>query len=286
MELRQLVILTFQVSILLIVFSFGLQATSRDLLYVIRRPGLLGRSLLAMFFVMPVVAVALALMLDFRRTVEIDVVALAISAVPPLLPNRGSRAGGHTSYALGLMVTVAVLSIVIVPTAVELVGWLVGRSLAMAPGAVARVILIMIVMPVTIGMVVRGVVPGVADRIEKPVVLVAHVLLAIAVMALLVASASEVWAQADVSSLLAMAIFVLVGLAVGHVMGGPEPDHSVVLALSTACRHPGIAIGIVTANFPDVRPGPTILLYVIVSALLCIPYIAWHRRQVAAAVPA
>ena len=286
MELRQLVMLTFQVSILLIVFSFGLQATSRELLYLIRRPGLLGRSLLAMFVVMPMVAVSLAMMFNFRRTVEIDMVALAISAVPPLLPNKGSRAGGHTSYALALMVTAAVLSIVIVPAAVEQIEWLVGRSLAMAPSAVARVVLIMIVMPVITGMVVRGVVPAVADRIEKPVGLVAKILLAIAVIALLASSASEVWAQADVSSVLAMAIFVLVGLAVGHVLGGPEPDHSVVLALCTACRHPGIAVAIVAANAPDVRPGPTILLYVIVSALICIPYVVWSRQQVAATVPA
>ena len=231
MELRQLVMITFQVSILLIVFSFGLQATSRELLYLIRRPGLLGRSLLAMFVVMPVVAVSLALMFNFRRTVEIDMVALAISAVPPLLPNKGSRAGGDTSYALALMVTAAILSIVIVPAAVELIELLVGRSLAMAPGAVARVVLIMIVIPVITGMVVRGVVPAVADRIEKPVGLVAKILLAIAVIALLASSASEIWAQADMSSILAMSIFVLVGLAIGHVLGGPEPDHSVVLAL-------------------------------------------------------
>jgi len=286
MELRQLVILTFQVSILLIVFSFGLQATSRDLLYLIRRPGLLGRSLLAMFVVMPLVAVSLALMFNFQRTVEIDVVALAISAVPPLLPSRGSKAGGHTSYALGLMVTVAVLSTVIVPASVELIGLLVGRSLAMAPSVVARVVLVMIVLPVMTGMVVRAVLPAVADRIEKPVVRVAHVLLAVAVLALLAGSATAIWAQADVSSILAIAIFVLGGLTVGHVMGGPEPDHSVVLALSTACRHPGIAVAIVAANFPDVRPGPTILLYVIVSAILCIPYIAWNRRQLVATVPA
>jgi bile acid:Na+ symporter, BASS family len=285
MELRQLVMLAFQVSILLTVFSFGLQATSRDLLYLIRRPGLLVRSLLAMFVVMPVFAVSLALAFNFRQTVEIDVVALAISAVPPL-PNKGSKAGGHTSYALGLMVTVAVLSIVIVPAAVELVGWLVGRSLAMAPSVVARVVLVMIVLPVMTGMVVRAVLPALAERIEKPVMLVAHLLLAVAVLALVAGSATPISALADVSSILAMAIFVLEGLAIGHVMGGPEPDHSVVLALSTACRHPGIAVVIVAANFPDVRPGATILLYLIVSAILCIPYLAWHRRQFAATVPA
>ena len=286
MEPQQLIMLAFQASILLTVFGFGLQATSDDLLFLVRRPGLLGRSLLAMFLIMPLFAITLAVMFNLRRTVEIDVVALAISAVPPLLPNKGSKAGGHTSYALGLMVIVAVLSIVVVPLAVTLIGWLVGRSFELAPGVVARVVLTAIVAPVLAGMAIRAYLPAVADRIEKPLGLVTKVLLLVAVLALLVGTAGRIWALADRSTVLAMSAFVVAGLAVGHVLGGPEPDHSVVLALSTACRHPGIAIGIVTANFPDVRPGATILLYMLVAAVICFPYIAWQRRHVAPAVPA
>jgi BASS family bile acid:Na+ symporter len=57
-----------------------------------------------------------------------------------------------------------------------------------------------------------------------------------------------------------MVAFVGVGLIVGHLMGGPDPEHSIVLALSTACRHPAIALSIAAANFPDQRFGGTILL--------------------------
>jgi BASS family bile acid:Na+ symporter len=69
-------------------------------------------------------------------------------------------------------------------------------------------------------------------------------------------------------------------------MGGPDPEHSVVLALSSACRHPAIALSIAATNFPDERFGGTILLYLIVSAVVGIPYIAWQRKQVAVTVPA
>jgi hypothetical protein len=61
MELRQLVILALQVSILCTVFGFGLRATTGDLLYLARRPGLMLRSLLAMLVVMPLVALGLSL---------------------------------------------------------------------------------------------------------------------------------------------------------------------------------------------------------------------------------
>jgi len=60
MDLKHILGLAFQVSILCTVFGFGLKATLEDLLYLIRRPGLLARSLLAVFVIMPLFAVALA----------------------------------------------------------------------------------------------------------------------------------------------------------------------------------------------------------------------------------
>ncbi len=52
-----------------------------------------------------------------------------------------------------------------------------------------------------------------------------------------------------------------------------------MLALSTASRHPAIALAIAKTNFPD-EPflAATIALYLLVVTLLAIPYIKWRRR--------
>jgi hypothetical protein len=47
-----------------------------------------------------------------------------------------------------------------------------------------------------------------------------------------------------------------------------------------------IALGIVATNFPDQRFGALILLYVIVNAVIGIPYVRWQKRQVTGVVPA
>jgi BASS family bile acid:Na+ symporter len=279
MSLRQLVVLAFQVSILCTVFGFGLRATSEDLLYLLRRRGLLLRSLIAVFIVMPVVALVLDRTFDFRPTVEIALVALALSPVPPLLPKKETKLGGNASYALGLMALLSLLSIVVVPLALELVGRFVGRSFEMGAGAIARVVLIAAILPLIAGMAVRALVPGIADRIEKPVGMVARVLLPVAVLALVAGSWQAIWAAVGDGTILAIVAFVAAGLLVGHLMGGPDPEHSIVLALSTACRHPAIALSIAAANYPDERFGGPILLYLIVNAIVGIPYIAWQRRQ-------
>jgi BASS family bile acid:Na+ symporter len=72
-------------------------------------------------------------------------------------------------------------------------------------------------------------------------------------------------------------LFTAVGLAVGHVLGGPHPDNAVVRALTTACRHPPIAVGIAAANLPG-QFAATILIYLLASAVACMPYLAWRRR--------
>lgn len=69
-------------SIVLIVFGFGLQATTGDLLYVLRRPGVLVRSLVAMFVVMPALAILLTTGFHFQRPIMIALIALAISRCP------------------------------------------------------------------------------------------------------------------------------------------------------------------------------------------------------------
>jgi hypothetical protein len=50
-----------------------------------------------------------------------------------------------------------------------------------------------------------------------------------------------------------------------------------------ACRHPGIALSIASANFPDEQFAGTILLYLIINAVVGMAYLGWRRRQVVAA---
>src|SRR5262245_56591235 len=133
LTIKQLVLLVAQISILCTVFGFGLKATRDDLLYVIRRPGLLARSLIAMFVAMPVLAFALVRLFDFRPVVEIALVALAISPVPPMLPQRERKAGGDRSYALGLLLVAAAVGIVVAPFALWILAGVVGRPLSVSP---------------------------------------------------------------------------------------------------------------------------------------------------------
>src|SRR5262245_57514118 len=100
MDLKHLVLLALKISVFTMVFGFGLRATSKDLLYLLRRPGLLVRSLIAVLVIMPAVAVAMARWFDLRQTAAVTLLALSISPVPPLLPKKIAQAAGQQSYGL------------------------------------------------------------------------------------------------------------------------------------------------------------------------------------------
>ena len=155
MTLQQLTILVLQTSILLMVFSFGLRASGEDILYLARRPALLVRSLTAMFVIMPLVAVAIVRTFELRPSVEIALVALVISPIPPLLPSKGGKAGGHASYGLGLMTIVALLSVIIVPLGVRILGAVFKQPFAISAGAIAGLALQTTILPLAAGMAVR-----------------------------------------------------------------------------------------------------------------------------------
>lgn len=276
--MKQLVILAFQSSIILTVFCFGLKASMDDLLYVVREPWLLLRSVLAVTVVMPIIAIALIYAVDLDRNVRIALTALAISPLPPLLPNKETKAGGHESYALGLMVLLALLSIVLIPLYVRVLAGILDRSFDMPGSAIAGIVLKTVLVPLVVGMVLRSFAPGLAARVAKPLSIFAKALLALGVLALLIYAAPGLLKLIGNATLIAIVVFTMIGLAIGYVFGRPEQEHSIVLALSTACRHPAIALTIAATNFPDLQFGPTILLYLIVSGIATGLWIAWLRR--------
>ena len=103
MTAQTLILLALKSSIVLSVFAIGLASRVEDTLSC-SPSGLLLRSALAINVVMPLVAAAMAWAFDLPKAVEVALVALAVSPVPPLLPKKQIKAHGEPSYAIGLLV--------------------------------------------------------------------------------------------------------------------------------------------------------------------------------------
>ncbi|RZT94974.1 bile acid:sodium symporter family protein [Rivibacter subsaxonicus] len=266
------------VSVMLVVFGLGLDASRQDALSLFRNPGLLLRSWLSMNVIMPLVAAGFVVAFDLPTPVDIALVALAISPVPPLLPRKEMKAGGQESYAIGLCVAIALLSIITVPIAVALFTGAFGRAGEISPLQVAKSVLMTVVVPLTVGIVLRRRVPALAEKLARPVALWGMVLLVLSALPLVYAFWPGVSALFGNGTVLIIAAMATIGLGVGHVLGGPHAHTRTVLALSTTSRHPAIALAVAVAGGAETKPAlAAILLYVIVATLISVPYVAWRK---------
>jgi bile acid:Na+ symporter, BASS family len=271
----------FQASIMLTVFGFGLEASLDDLLYLLRRPGLLLRSLVAMFVVMPVFAIFMASVFSFDRAVVVALVVISISPIPPALPKKVTKAVGEGAYGLGLMVTAASLSIAYIPLATYLIGRYLNKPFSMDPAAVAKLIGLSVLIPLAAGIVSRKFAPAIAIHFGPTLVRIAEIGFLIGLLSVLAFALPTAWSLVGNGTLMGLIAFVLVGLLVGHLLGGPSPDERVTLGLSTACRHPGLALAIASANVPEERGVVSaVILYLLANAILTIPYVKWQRKEV------
>jgi BASS family bile acid:Na+ symporter len=281
MTLATLIPLALKISVALNIFGLGLETGLSELTYLFRKPGLFVRSMLSIFVIMPVFAVIVALLFNLSPPVKIALVALSLSPIPPLLPKKILKAGGRHDYALSLLVTASVFATILIPININLMGRVFGLPMQMSAAALGVLVLKAILAPLALGIAFRIVARELADRVAGTVVTIATVLLLVSLLPVLFTQRQELISLIGNGTLAAMAAFAVVGLGTGHFLGAPGRENRPVLALSTASRHPGVALAIAQTNFPQQRLAlAAVLLFFIVNAIISIPYVARYKRPV------
>jgi BASS family bile acid:Na+ symporter len=264
------------------VLALGLKARAADVLYLWHRPGLLLRSFLAMYFVTPLIAVLLVLLLNLPPGQSLGLVLVAISAGAPLLPKTLLKLGCNPPYVYSLLVSTALAAVLTVPCSLAVLSPILPEHARESPLSVAVVVARTFLVPLAVGMVLRHLAPLTADRIRGPVLLAAGLVLVTVLLGLLVLNFSAIL-EFDLPSLGAIAILTFGGLAVGHLLGGPEPGNRTCLALASSTRHLGLAAVIAVATFSKARPLPTVLVFMLVSIVATVLYGHVRKKQLAAA---
>src|SRR4029453_13815303 len=174
----------------------------------------------------------------------------------------------------------ALFAIVSIPLSVVIIGRIFDKPAYITPARVALIVSITVIAPLAAGIFVRHFAPRFAEGIERPVSLFATVALLVGVLPIVFAAWPAAVALVGNGTLAATAVFVVSGLAAGHVLGGPDPDDRVVLALATATRHPGVAMAVAHAAAPGEKLVlGAVLWHLIVGLIASAIYIAWRRRQ-------
>lgn len=279
MELKTVIPIVIQISLILIVASIGLQSKWSDLIFALRRPALLLRGFVAVYVAVPVVAVALAMALPIEPVVKIGIVAMALSPLAPFAPGKMLKAGAETSFVVGVYIALLVLAVVVVPASLALLASFVPRAGSIGSGAIASFVITSVLVPLAAGLLIASLAPAAAPRLARIASLVGNVAVLIIILPVIFIARNQIGALFGNGGVLAMALTVLAGLAAGHLLGGPDPHRRIALAQAAATRHPGIAGLIVHRNFDDQRAMLAVALFLLVGILVSGLYGKWaHKR--------
>jgi BASS family bile acid:Na+ symporter len=265
------------VTVFTVMLSVGLGIVLGELRWIWERPGAMVRGLFSVLIAVPALALVVTRVLELPRLAAIGVVLMAISPGAPVALRRSLAAGGHRAFATSLQISVAFLAVLSMPLSIAALNHVYAGHASVAPWDVARQVFVAQLLPLGLGMVLRQAAAPLAARLEPRLARIGNALLVATVVVVLI-NGWEGTVTAGFRVLTAAALITGAALAVGHLLGGPEPATRTAVAITSAARNPGLALLVAAVNAAPPAINAAILAYLLVSMLAIIPYVAWRSR--------
>lgn len=274
-------LLLVKTTIFTLMLAIGVNLSFQQMISLWRRPGLLLRSLLAVILLVPLVVLLLLRWLDLPPAVATGLAVLAAAPGAPLTHKRSRMAGGSLPYSASLQLTLALLAVLITPLTLAIFYSLFEiQTESVRVFEVARQVAIVQFLPVSLGLLVQRFGPKLAAVIGRPLNVVANVLFLTLVILALIPGLRMIVHLGGLP-LSAIVIMVIVSLTIGHILGGPTEDERSALAVASIARNIGLALLITTLSGVEKEIIPTLLSYMLLGAIVAIPYSLWSKRRIA-----
>lgn len=279
------IIVPLSVAVVMFVQGLGISPV-QVLKFFKERPGLMLRSLVAGLVLVPAAALAIIFVLIPSHGVAIGLAIMVACPPAPLMLQSVPKMGkGSAPFMASIHLSFAALAILTVPAVLYVISQPLGFHADVALGTLAWTLARTILIPVGLGLILRGLVPDFAHKILPIVSRVGSIGLIIAVLVVLVVLGPTL-IHMDPWSYLTIASVSIAALLIGHLLGPSDPYERTSLAIETGVRHPGLAFTIAAMNFTPERAlpvmGPCILTFILVAYI----YIFLHRRRTASGAPA
>jgi BASS family bile acid:Na+ symporter len=229
-----------------------------------------------MYVFVPLAAFLIVKMIPLTQGAKVALLVLAVSSGAPLLPRKLGRIG-NDPYIYSLLITSSLLAILIVPALTTLLLWHFGIATKLSMLEAAALIGKAILLPLLIGMALGAFIPKHKGRIADRLTAVSAIIFVIASVAL-IALHWRLFMEVRTSGIAALLILMLIATVIGHILGGPRPEHRAALAIACCTRHVGVA-AIVAATFPGPHTLVLLVAYVACSSLISLSYLRWDRRN-------
>lgn len=272
--------LTLMASIILLLFALSLRARFADLGYLLTHWQQGVGALVAMFVIVPAIAILMADLLPIEPAVKVALVAISLSPIPPILPGKQLKAGGHACYITGLLILATLASIIVAPIGITFAASLLDKDAHITPMSVATPLIISILLPLFAGMIGGKVLGSYIDGISAVCSKLGSILLMIAMVGLVIVLMPGIIKLIGQGTLVVLTAAIVAGIVAGYLLGGKDPGDRAALALAAASRHPGVAVAIATHSFPDAKLAPAaIVMSMVISTVISLPLLHLLTRH-------
>jgi len=262
------------ISVIFMMLGVGLKTPLREVLDVARRIGLVMRGVLANFVIVPVLVCLSLIWLPLDPDVKLGILLMAAAPIAPMVPPFVDMAKGDVAYSVGLMIIVALLSVVLTPL---ILGLAIPESVgdvALNPLEIVKTLLIAQLIPIGLGMAIRSRSPRWSERLLQFVPKVGQYGLILGVGLIMVSQAAQILSISLLAHLV-IPLWVVAFLFIGDwMLVGETAPRRRALAVATAIRNVPLAFLIAGQSFPGTVVAPVTLL---MSAYVMIFSIAYGR---------
>jgi bile acid:Na+ symporter, BASS family len=251
-----------------IMLSMGMQVKFQAVTASVRPVHRVALGLLANYVLVPAVTVGLLILFQAAPLVSAGFLILAVCPGAPISPPATTIAKGNVAWAIGMMVILAGLSALLSPALLSI---LLSR---IAPEsdlhidflAIVRTLLVAQMLPLAAGLAIHHWLPQLAQKIGKPLGMVANLLLLVLV-GLILATQFETLAAIRLRGWTGMGLLFFASLGIGWLCGGKDVAIRKALAVTTAARNAAVGLVIVNSNFADTPAVTAVVAYGLVSIL-------------------
>lgn len=282
MDLKELLSSFAQITLFAVMLSMGMVLGFRGMVSLWRRPSLLLRSVVAAFVVVPLVAMVVTRVLPLPFEVRAGIAAMAVMPGAPVIYRKMLKGPGNAELAGSFQATMALLSIVLVPLWFMVLSALYPADQVAPVAVVFKQVMLVQGLPLLVGAAIAHWLPDLADDFNEPLHRISSAMLIGVVLVVVVMGLSLVL-KAGPLPILAVVLMAAAGLVSGHYLGGADPTVRQTIALANGSRNAGLALALITLNFPGVAQEVlvTIASYAVMSAIAGKIYTRLYQNQLA-----
>ncbi len=263
---------TVMMSVVLLMVGVGMGTSLRLVVDAIREFGLVIRSVLANFLVTPLLVFLVLVSLPLPPDAKMAIMLMAAAPVAPMAPAFVEGARGDVAFGVGLMVVVALLSVVLTPLLIGLAAQKSASGVQLDPMQIVQTLVTVQLIPIGVGMAVRHQSPALAEKLLKVVPRIGQIGLMAGVGLLLASQFRHILTISPLTYLVLVLLSVAFLLIGDWMLVGEAADKRRALAVSTAIRNIPLAFLIASANFPDSTVGPVTLIFSVLTMVLSVVY--------------